>query len=371
MKLKAFRAIFKLLLTVLSCGLSLLIVDKVLTVTGYEPKRIWYKWVSKDKFYRQDSKRIWALKDGSPDSLDLNDKHGFRMNRLQGFNSEDKRKKVFLVGDSFIFGGYVRDIETVAYYFQERLNYDDYNVTIVNAGVPGYGAGQTYIYLTEELIPKYQPDVVIWSLSVNDLWDDSKRSMHLLINDRLIRFPVWTNGIYLQGLIKEKIERAYYESRVVNLLVYALQEFDLVSLLEPDDKQLRIKKTKLMIENVKKSGIPLLVIIAPSQEVISFLEQPDFYQESLDDDYLFLTKLSSELTDYYDANYGLIAMNKLFLTADILEQTNVLGARFLSDLFFLDERLEQGSVFGYRHLSALGNKAYAELLYEYLSRMNL
>ena len=39
-------------------------------------------------------------------------------------------------------------------------------------GVPGYGVGQTYLYVTEEIIPKYSPDLIVWRLNVNDLWDE-------------------------------------------------------------------------------------------------------------------------------------------------------------------------------------------------------
>ncbi len=366
MKLKAFRVALKFGMFLFSCWLSLWLIEEVLSVINYQPKMIWYRWVAGDKRYRQDLKRIWALKDSVLIPRTSTDKYGFRVNELQEFNPSDKRKKVFLVGDSFAYGGYVADNQTPAYYLQERFKHGIDEVTVVNAGVPGYGAGQTYLFLTEEIIPRYQPDVIIWSLNANDLWDDRKRSLHWMVNDRLINFPAWTNGIYLQGFLKEKMSRMYYESKVMNLVAFGLQEFDLVALLEPEDKQLRAKKIGLMIKKVSESGIPLLVTIAPNQEVIRFLEAPNNRQELDIENYLLLTQLSKDVEPVYDTSYRLVAMNRLSVALDSSRKVDVLGANFLSDALFLDEISEPGSEFGHRHLSTAGNKAYADLIYDHL-----
>lgn len=70
---------------------------------------------------------------------------------------------ILAVGDSFTFGDEVSNHETWPAILEKRLR-----KPVINAGVFAYGIDQTFLRL-KELAPKYQPDVLIFSVVSYDL----------------------------------------------------------------------------------------------------------------------------------------------------------------------------------------------------------
>ncbi len=90
-----------------------------------------------------------------------------------GFRSEEDirektKKRILLLGDSFIHGDGLDSNETLDYFLHKELgaNYD-----IINAGVSGYSTLQEYLLL-KEIYGQVKPDLLITEIFVNDFKDN-------------------------------------------------------------------------------------------------------------------------------------------------------------------------------------------------------
>ena len=72
------------------------------------------------------------------------------------------KKRVAFIGDSFIWGYGVGTGDTVTYYMEQLSDYE-----VLNFGVSGYGTGQYYLLLKNEVI-NFDPDIIIVGASFND-----------------------------------------------------------------------------------------------------------------------------------------------------------------------------------------------------------
>ena len=91
--------------------------------------------------------------------------HGFRGPEIAVAKPEGKTR-VLVVGDSFVYGNGVENEET----FCARLEALEPELQVINAGVPGYGGGETLVLLREE-IGIWKPDVIIAGFFWNDVFD--------------------------------------------------------------------------------------------------------------------------------------------------------------------------------------------------------
>ncbi len=106
------------------------------------------------------------------------DAHGFREG--SGDPLDRTSYRIFVYGDSFIQASYSDMNDTFAEQLAQRLAANaDRPVTVVNAGVDGYGPDQTYLRLLRET-PVFEPDLVIVSLFADNDFGD-------LIRNRLFR----------------------------------------------------------------------------------------------------------------------------------------------------------------------------------------
>jgi len=106
------------------------------------------------------------------------DAHGFREG--SGDPLDKSAYRVFVYGDSFIQASYSRVDDTFAEQLAQRLASDvDRPVTVINAGVDGYGPDQLYLRLLRE-IPVFEPDLLVISLFADNDFGD-------LIRNKLFR----------------------------------------------------------------------------------------------------------------------------------------------------------------------------------------
>lgn len=86
----------------------------------------------------------------------------------------DKKKDTFriiVVGDSFTFGNGVEKNETYSYFLEQKLNQNDgsgLKYEVLNFAMLGYDLTQINS-LVQEQIPYFNPDLVIYGYSINDL----------------------------------------------------------------------------------------------------------------------------------------------------------------------------------------------------------
>lgn len=92
--------------------------------------------------------------------------------------------RILAIGDSFTWGGYGTELEeTYLKILENKLNRGGkQEFKVINAGVPGYGTKQEYLYLKERGI-NYEPDAVLLSFVLNDFVDNSVDLNSIIIKD--------------------------------------------------------------------------------------------------------------------------------------------------------------------------------------------
>lgn len=124
-------------------------------------------------------------------------------------------KRMFMVGDSFIYGaGISSNTETLPKLLERYLNQGKTgkgNVKVYNAGISGYGPDQEYRLITRKLIPEYKPDYIFWNLVIpSDLFDASIASnwpipaLYGLKNGQLVEFDARLNWFYPRNFFYQK-----------------------------------------------------------------------------------------------------------------------------------------------------------------------
>ena len=88
---------------------------------------------------------------------------GFRDTKNYSITKKNGKKRIIVLGDSFIFGENQDDNEL---YTTSLQNIVGNNFEVLNFGVSGYGPDQEFLLLNKEL--KYQPDIVIVAFFQND-----------------------------------------------------------------------------------------------------------------------------------------------------------------------------------------------------------
>lgn len=255
--------------------------------------------------------------------------------------------KMFIIGDSYTYGHGVTADQTVPSYLQEMLRDAGYDIAVVNAGVSGYSPGQEYIYLKDFIIPAFHPKWVVWRISASDEGDMRRRSMHFLRKDRLIRVPGWTNGIYIQGLLRMATPRFLKKSLFLNLLISSLGNVDPVWWLQEPLKEDSRKKIKLMVEDIERQGVVVLVTMTPTHfnnMYPSEMDPEDFFFEF---GRLF-THFINERTPLRD----------WVIRKGALEG---LDTKVLADKLRLPKEDDPN-----RHLTSLGNELCARAIFDYI-----
>lgn len=145
----------------------------------------------------------------------------------QGYRSNDNDKKptkgpsVLAAGDSFTFGNQVDNKSTWPSCLERESG-----LTVVNAGVPGYGAAQAVLRVKEILAEQKHFNLVIWSILVDDDIDRDK----LMVRSSFVKPAViYRNGIVGFSQITSKqnpINRQLYEPDEADGFLYLLKLTD-------------------------------------------------------------------------------------------------------------------------------------------------
>jgi lysophospholipase L1-like esterase len=156
--------------------LSLFSIIFTLFISEIVLKLFYPQIMEHDKMFKYDSQLGWKFipnisgniiyPDGVPHFIDINSR-GFR-DTQQSIKTDKKKKKVLVIGDSFVSNISVYDNEV----FTEVLQNWMINTEVLNFGVNGYGQVQEYLVL-KEWYNKINPDVIILMIYVgNDFYDN-------------------------------------------------------------------------------------------------------------------------------------------------------------------------------------------------------
>ena len=99
--------------------------------------------------------------------------NGLRIDKDIPYENNNGKKRVLLLGDSFVYGYGLDDEETIALKLQEDFGQD---YEIINMGVDGYGTGQEILQFYEQGI-KYNPDVVMLFFYPNDFTENKNEKI--------------------------------------------------------------------------------------------------------------------------------------------------------------------------------------------------
>ena len=77
-------------------------------------------------------------------------------------------KRILVLGDSYTWGYGVANDEVFTSVLENRIQQENQDYEVVNAGVSGWGTDQQYLFLVNEGF-KYSPDIVVVAHFINDL----------------------------------------------------------------------------------------------------------------------------------------------------------------------------------------------------------
>lgn len=201
-----FTAIFRIGICICSLVVSLCMVfvacEVMLRVAKSNPEvRDWgFLTPPVQSFYDIDETRIYKI-NANIDVESLfdhkSDAEGFRFNPRHN-GSFNAINRLILVGDSFTYGHGVRHEETLPYLLEQKLLTQNQSYWVDNAGVPGYGPDQEFLYITETLLPTYKPTVLVWVHNENDIVESASMCLFTKFESGYKKFSGTRNTIYLK-----------------------------------------------------------------------------------------------------------------------------------------------------------------------------
>lgn len=115
---------------------------------------------------------------------------GFRNNEDIQYDKAEGELRVISLGDSHTQGYKIRQEYTFSSVIERYLRKQNYQATVINAGVAGFSTAEELVFLENEGF-KYKPDVVVLGFSINDFIDNIKadffkldRSGELIVNKK-------------------------------------------------------------------------------------------------------------------------------------------------------------------------------------------
>lgn len=315
----------------------------------------------------------------------LTDQNGFRANPYKPTSSN--RKVLIMVGDSFTIGHNVDNDQTypsfTQKYSENNPGADKY--IIHNAGVPGYGLDQEYIYINE-LIKKFSPNYLVWNLNLNDITDANDACLFMPNSKgRYINLPAYRNTLYIQGILIRHLPKFFRDSNIVNYLFKITQkghERYTIGCTLPYTKKKEIlergiKKlefyAKQLADTAKKQNVVIIYSLLPSQSYFSLqdFQNDDFSLQTYDRINELLIRNSAI---FFDMNTIIAQCNFPDNTAarkQLNNYPNRLNEHLISKLknpvnpvLVADLFQNDNFPYGYRHLTVKGNELAAEILTE-------
>ncbi len=183
---RLLKRIAPLLLTILGLIVSIFIIEIGLRVFRYKPE------LERD-FYLTSN---WRVLD--KETIMINP----RFLKDDFYTSGDYDKTIVTLGDSFTEGFPVGEGKTYPDVLKELLQIVGSRVNVINVGLGDSGTDQHLKLFTRYILPRLKPDVLIWSIYPNDVWDNMEKAVYTISdNNRLIPKDVSKSWLYRRQLI--------------------------------------------------------------------------------------------------------------------------------------------------------------------------
>lgn len=253
------------MLVLLGLGLGIVLIEIALRVIGFGPGFVGPQEVKVEL----DPHYLFRIK-GNPS-------HGFNSLgfRDDEFTQKSDKKRIAVIGDSFVVGAHVHPGRTFANMLEVILKD---GTEVYNMGVIAYGPDQALLRFLDQGL-KYEPDLVILSIfSGNDFLDLWKNQLFQIGPDGAAYNPdnpvakAFPN-LRTEILIRRLLGRPDLDEEVSKSLNHLLF-YDSCDIMEADypnsDEMKQLMKGVLARakKEFKARGIPLLVLIVPSYDNI-------------------------------------------------------------------------------------------------------
>ncbi len=355
-------------LLILSMFLGIIMLEVVLGLIlteNKETKKDW-SWVNpgSNGFYSLDPDRIYKVNSNrftKGRNKSEGEQYGFRFNPKHLDNENNYDQLVVVVGDSFVNGHNVNFDETYPYSLEMNLRESGINAKVENAGVPGYGSDQIFIYLKDVIIPNLQPDIVVWSLNQNDFGDSHDACLFKETKDGYRQISARWNSLFFKHTYYPSIPDSVKKMRIFSVLDSRIPERYTYGctpdqrLSDNEDRKLSyfLRETKEMMSDY---GGELLAMIVLNEHLFIVDNNQDYWEQKVDrikkTNDRFYSIATQEKIKVIDINQAVLSRES---------ESNVLGKSIGgSSELFLEE--DGGFGPGWRHPSALGNELMGELV---------
>ena len=173
--------------------------------------------------------------------------------------------RVLLLGDSVAFGYDLDDADVFANLVEQDLRGRQIDVEIVNGSVPGWSRHQQRLFL-EKFGPEIQPDLVIYTVVLNDLVEIATSEAQLRWSVRLVGALGWaTQRSALANALKGALASA---ARTSDEFHGSIDVYDRMTETtdDPDIREalaLEQRETKTLLVAAQSFGCPVVAILVP------------------------------------------------------------------------------------------------------------
>jgi hypothetical protein len=234
-------------LVVVSVIVALLLIESGLRLTSNPRYEYWHRATYESYYFHYATSppakepdnnfhpvRGWthfSIKRG-PDGYVIEDTSGAPWRGTQYVPYAKIKRRVILVGDSWMYGWYVRKDETIDHFLNSRFGSD---LEVINLSVRGYGLDQI-VLVANEVIPQLSPDDIVVGFIADDLNRSCQsfspissvaKSRFELVDGRLVPpRPVPTPyEIYLQHRERQTLDAVLAKLYSVRVVALAMGPF--------------------------------------------------------------------------------------------------------------------------------------------------
>lgn len=348
-------------MAIVSFALSLIGVEFVLRaqtkIISNLPKAINLDGNTIFQCYQIDPTYIYRTVPGSKDCEPI-DSEGFRSDPTGSLRAD---KTIVVIGDSYVYGTYAADDETFPYQLERILRSRGNNANVVNAGIPGYGTDQEYLYLTQYVLGRVHPDLVIWTIHENDWFDNDKACLIHVDDDALRVISARRNTMYITVRMNMLMPQFIKNLALYKLILSVIPESKTIGCSSNGNSsvgEISLKMARLFHSAEKiaeKEGLTIVYVFVEGQR--AFIDNRD-----TSSDYVrTITEKIATLLEYKILPF--IASPEIFAKAQSVDTSN--SPQMLSlDSYLFSSR--DPAVFGAKHFNDIGNTLFAESVADYL-----
>lgn len=176
-----------------------------------------------------------------------------------GFRGPEPRPgakfKILITGDSFAFGQGVPESGTFAQIVRKHFEKRNLDVDILNTSVPGYGFVNE-IGILKEVLPRYNPHLVLHFFYWNDLFNDKLSSK--VLNGYLVP-PDLTRFDHFRAFLNQNSHLFVFTKNIMYLAKTPSSGKDHPALISQGDMEYAVAQLRGMMKTSQKGGSAFLV----------------------------------------------------------------------------------------------------------------